>query len=204
MKNIPTKKLKVLILLFPFFLMLACEKDSETSAAEEFPAVVIQGIPVLTLENRVSLRDAPGREALLASGNHWTAGISGFADNGFPALTGEYKLRGPSVRDEERVFSVHLTRESLYFPEEWQPLTAGSIPVFRRAGEEGFLTAALMDDGNGTTWTAIFRFPQGLEYSGLDDVAFDQLLRAWTAKFLYFVSLTKTIEGLSLPAVVEF
>jgi hypothetical protein len=149
---------------------------------------------------------------LLVRGNYWTHGISGFGHNRFSALTGEYRLDGVSgeaaanKNGGANTFFVYLTREPLYFSEEWQTGRRGmtDIEIFQREGEEGFLAAVPLDDGRGASWVAVFRFPFGLEAAGLNDNDFNHILRIWIRRFSYFLSLAKTPGELSLPAAVEF
>ena len=147
-------------------------------------------------------------EMLLIRGNYWVNGIPGFGVNGFSALSGDYRYRAGEVPDEggrEEVFSVYLTREPLFFPSEWQSRQGtGGIQVFQRRGEEGFLAAALLDDGMGSTWFAVFWFKQGLQASGFGEEDFNRMLRIWAGRVIYFVSLSKSPRDISLPAAVEF
>ena len=62
----------------------------------------------------------------------------------------------------------------------------------------------MVDDGRGSYWIAVFEFPMGLKETGLGADTFNRLIQVWTSKFLYFLSLSKTIVDVSLPAIVEF
>ncbi|MDR1863541.1 MAG: hypothetical protein LBQ67_06445 [Treponema sp.] len=153
------------------------------------------------------------REAVLARGNGWVAGIPGFGSNAFPALAGEYRLGGlePKAAEEgekpgEAVFSVHASREALFFSDLWRrrPGTGSGI-VFQRFEGNALLAAAVLEAGPlQGSWTVIFQFPGGIAEAGLEEAAFSRLIDAWCSRFLYFASLIKTPGDVSLPAVVAF
>ena len=147
------------------------------------------------------------REAILMKGNEWIHGIPCFKDNSFAALTGEYcfRVHEAAGTGEEQRFLVYLCPDSLYFSEEWQPRRGtGNIETFLYNTEECFYIAAMLDDGTGVSWTAVFRFPSDMEESILTGDTFNQMLRVWSNKFFYFLYLAKSPGELSIPAVVEF
>ena len=140
-----------------------------------------------------------GEEVVLIRGNHWVTGIPGFGINGFSALAGEYRFQNTGD------FSVYLTREPLYFSAEWQTRPGtGDISVVQRQSEEGYFAATVLDDGRETAWIAVFLFPRGLEGAGIGGSVFNRMLRVWTSRLSYFISLAKTARDVSLPAAVEF
>ena len=174
-------------------------------------------IPDISSATDTSLQPAAGNEVVLIRGNYWITGIPGFGANGFSALSGEYRFQpagGVATSPgnitsygsgREGDFLVYVTRDVLYFSGEWQnrPGT-GNSKVYQRSGEEGFLAAAILDDSRENSWVAILRFPKGLEGAGINGDVFDKLLRAWTTRLLYFLSLSKTPGDVSLPAVLDF
>jgi hypothetical protein len=144
-------------------------------------------------------REKPG-EAVLVRGNNWVHGIPGFGVNGFAALSGDYRFEGPSSG-----FTVYVTRELLYFSEDWRLRPGmGNIELFQRSGEEEDFTALILDDSQGSFWTVVFLFPPGLAGTGLDAEAFNRLLRAWTARLSYFLFFSASPQDISLPGAVEF
>ena len=161
-----------------------------------------------------------GGEVVMIRGNYWVSGIAGFGSNGFSALVGEYRLQAAGAISQVRLlanerarflpgegdFTVYATREPLFFSGEWQarPGIGGGSPVLQRMGEEGFLAAAAVNDGSGASWTAIFRFKQGLEGAGISGDEFNRMLRNWTSRLFYFLSHTRTSRDISLPAVLVF
>jgi hypothetical protein len=162
---------------------------------------------------------------VLARGNGWVSGIPGFGNNAFPALAGEYRLEGLAraaggggAPPKRAVFSVHTSREPLFFsgpaaygqPGEtedaggWQP-RPGAGNVFQRLRGDDFLAVLVLEDGpEQGSWTVIFEFPGGIEALGMGNAGFNQFITAWSARFLYFLSLIKTPGDVSLPAVVNF
>lgn len=196
----PAFKLLKEFILFPAILLvfLACEQSDNGSA----------NIRLLTADSTVVTVEEPpnrnGREAILIKGNDWISGIPGFEENSFPTLSGEYRLRTGRTDGGNRFF-VYLSSERLYFSAEWQPgREIGNIQIFQRSTVYGFMVAGVLDDGHGVFWTAVFLFPLGREDLPLSDDAFDQMLRAWFSKLLYFLSLARTPAEISVPAVVEF
>ena len=141
----------------------------------------------------------------MVRGNYWAHGIPGFGANSFSALTGDYRIDGLSdgTAGQEEL-SVYLTAETLYFSGDWQQRDTGDIRTFQQTSAEGFFTAAVLDDGRGNNWTAVFRFPRALAEAGFSIETYNLIIRAWTQRFLYFISLTKNPQEFSLPAVVEF
>ena len=192
------------LLMAAAFLLQACEKMGLFPESTGLPAG----------DNRVILfeENTPGREVILVRGNEWGNGIPGFESNGFPALMGEYRIRTQEAEKsgQETRFLAYLCPEPLYFSDYWQRRAGpAGISSFKRDSEEGFLIAAILDDGMDALWTAVFRFPApergpGGDKAALTDEAFNQMLRVWTNKFFYFLYLTKNHGELSLPAVVEF
>ena len=195
-----TRQRMVLLVIFVLFLLLCCGKGGKNhengeNTGEELPVETVSGGQQQA--GRV-------REAVLVKGNDWISGIPGFEDNSFSALTGEYRLQ-PFTEGNERRFSAFLTPEPLYFSGEWQSGSGpGGIRLLQQTTEEGFLAAMVLDDGMGALWTAVFLFPLGLEETELSADAFNQMLRAWSNRFLYFLSLSRSDREMSLPAVVEF
>lgn len=197
--------------LFMVSMLSSCEKNGEASESREDSTGIPQEIP-----------DAAPQEnhaVILIRGNYWTPGIPGFGANSFSALTGEYRFEDLSSQTDEtgesnegRDFSVYLTMEPLYFSEEWkQRPRTGDITVFQRTGEEGFITATVLEDSReasdfpkGVSWTAVFLFPRGLEEAGFSEDVYTQMLRIWMGRFSYFLSLSNTTREISLPAVVDF
>ena len=146
----------------------------------------------------VCLPAATAEEMVLIRGNYWVNGIPGFGTNSFSALSGVYRIG-------ESEFSVYLTKEALYFSGVWQRRPGfGDVSVFQRQGKEGFLVATPLDDNRGNTWFAVFLFTAGLERAGFSDDAFNRMLRLWTSRASYFLSLFGTSTDPSLPAVLEF
>ena len=199
--------------LFPLFLMLlllSCakagpENTGNPSAPEAAARAPDRSEPAKTT-----------RGIVLVRGNYWAHGVPGFGTNGFLALTGEYRLldftspgagqeTGTEENAAEKEFSVYLTREALYFSDEWQNrAVTGQGQVLQYDSEEGFHVAAILEDGRGTSWIAVFRFKNGLEAAGFSGDSFDRMLRLWAGRFLNFLSTSKSSNDLSLPAVVEF
>ena len=158
---------------------------------------------LLTVSHKTEAETA--RRIILLRGNNWITGIAGFGHNGFSALSGDYRLEGQAAGGNNRDFTVYVTKENLYFSDYWQPRSGtGNLPVFQSTGKDGFFAAAMLEDSHGAPWAAVFHFPAGLDGAGLSDVVFNQLLRAWTGRFLYFLSLSKNLSELSLPAALDF
>jgi len=190
------KSTKYILFLAVLILLCSCEKavenieNPETSAGNSHAGTAR------------ALSQQSGREAILIRGNYWMNGIPGFDDNSFPAFTGEYMLR---AQGKEERFLIYLSPGTLHFAAEWQPRReTESIRVLQRQWEGGFLAATILSDGNGVFWTAVFYFPSGLEASSPINNAFNQMLRPWTYRFLYFLSLARNPGDISLPAVLEF
>jgi hypothetical protein len=159
--------------------------------------------------------EAQNRRAVLDRGNAWVTGIPGFGDNALSALYGEYRLdlpAGNAAPEGEgdaggRRCRIWLSGESLSFSgNAWQARTRiDGVPVFQRRDGEALLAAFAFSGGTGLgSWTAVFRFPQGLAAAGLDDVGADALIGQWLNRFRYFLSLIKSPADLSLPAVIAF
>jgi hypothetical protein len=158
--------------------------------------------------------EAQARRAVLDRGNVWVTGIPGLGDRGFSALFGEYRLDLPAGNAaaageaaREPRCGIWLTGESLSLGgDSWRPRTRiAGVPVFQRQDGEALLAAFTFSGGPGLgSWTAVFRFPQGLPAAGLDDPGADALLDRWLNRFLYFFPLIKTPADLSLPAVFTF
>ena len=184
------------------FMLQACEKTGENH----------ENAGNFTGNNRVMAQEQQpsAREVILIRGNEWIHGIPCFEDNSFPALTGEYNFLAPekgaaAETGEEKRFLVYVCPESLYFSKEWQPRAGtGSIVTYQQNAEECFFIAAILDDGMGSSWTAVFRFPPELEESVLTGDTFNQMLRVWSNRFFYFLYLARNRGELSIPAVVEF
>jgi hypothetical protein len=147
---------------------------------------------------------------VLTRGNGWVSGISGFGDNAFPALSGEYRREGLEAPDsaggakaERVVFSVCTSKASLFFSGEWQSRPGGGQAIFQRFQGEDLLAATVLE-GEQDSWTVIFEFPGGIEESGLGNTGFNRLVGAWSSRFLYFLSFIKNPGDVSLPAVVVF
>lgn len=197
------------LLLLPMLILIpACRRTEEDPDASSNPGGANNSAAGFAEENAKKtiqgVAGQTGRQLILLEGNEWTYGIPGFEDNSFSSITGEYKLLNAG-KVEETYFFVNLSPEPLYFSGEWQTRRGtGNIQVYDKTAEEGFLAAAIIDDGNGTFWTAVFRFPRGLEEAGLSDDVFNQILRVWLNRCLYFITLAKTPRDISLPAVVEF
>lgn len=181
------------VFLFFFFSVIfvifqSCHEYASASANEESEPALLETMPVLEA----------GRRLILTRGNHWIYGIPGFGANNFPALMGEYRI---SSAENTGVFWVYLTREVLFFSQDWQPAGANN-QRFERSGEDGFF-AAFRVDARGVYWFVVFRFPPGFEtaFSAGD---FALLYQAWTDSLLDFLPPAGRIADTSLPAVVEF
>jgi len=212
-KNEMSRHMKI----FPLFLsalVLICIPSCEKTGNDS--SVVIPDVPS---EADNSLRTGAVNEAVLLRGNYWITGIPGFGVNGFSALTGEYRFlpagginsktsrgnisSGESGREGD--FLAYVTRDALFFSGEWQSMPGtGNGKVYQRSGDEGFLSAVILDDGRENSWVAILRFPQGLEGAGITTDVFNTMFRTWTSRLLYFLSLSKTPGDVSLPAALDF
>jgi hypothetical protein len=155
--------------------------------------------------------EAQARRAVLDRGNVWVTGIPGLGAGEFSALYGEYRLDLPaeSAGDSAQAprCRIWLTGESLSLGgASWQPRTRiAGVPVFQRQDGDALLAAFAFSGGPGLgSWTAVFRFPQGLAAAGLDDPGANALLGRWLNRFLYFFPLIKSPADLSLPAVIAF
>jgi len=197
------RKIGLLLLLAVFFVPTACDQEAVSSEnAADFENESMTGTV------QVDLRQ-PGREAILIRGNEWIYGIPGFGDNSFHAISGEYLLQTASQprtgTREGNDFKVYLSPELFYFSDEWETRRGtGTMQVFERHVGGEFIAAAMLDDGRGVLWAAVFQFPFGLEGAALNDDSFLQMLRAWSSRLLYFMSLARSIGEISIPAVVEF
>ena len=195
----------LLAVLFLFF-SVSCEKAGKASVNEDNPASENSPLPGVSAVNEKT--PLAGGEMVLIRGNYWINGIPGFEVNRFSALTGDYYIRnaGAGVSGESGEFSVYLTGEILHFFGEWQsrPGTGEGLSVFQRTWEGGFLAAAMLDDGRGASWFAVFLFPAGLEGAGISGDGFNRMIRIWTSRVSYFLSLSKAQRDVSLPAVLEF
>jgi hypothetical protein len=207
--------MKAFLLLSVFFIVslaLSCEKPNAIPGSGENPP---GGSPAIASANTgvsptadaspaapaglVAARESP-REAVLVRGNNWVRGIPGFGVNGFPALSGDYRLQGPAPD-----FTVYVTMEQLYLTDDWHARPGmGNVEVFQRSGEEGDFAAVLVEDGRGILWTAVFLFPERSDRAGLGEDAFNRLLRVWSARLSYFLFLSASPDHVSLPGAVEF
>lgn len=187
-------------------MLLSCK-----GSGEALPIAVSDSVESLgagpVFDPETSLRVETTRRVVLSRGNQWVNGIPGFGVNVFAALAGEYRLSpraaGGTGSGGAGDFSLYLTTESLFFTGEWQPWPQNDR-ILWRDDEGAFLAAmAIEDSRGGPSWIAVFEFSHGLEEAGLDANAFNQVIRIWTSKFIYFLSLSKIIEDVSLPAVVE-
>ena len=195
-KNLP-------VILITLFMLAGCGKAGENNENDGYLAA---GNPAGDGAAKTAIeegRPVTAGEAILVRGNNWIYGIPGFKDNGFHALTGEYRFQTAGA-GEERIL-VYLCSEHLYFSEEWQPRRGmGNIQASQRSAGEGFLICVMLDDGKGVLWNAIFQLPFKLEEKASGNDALNQFLTAWSNRFLYFLSMTKTQGDISIPAVVEF
>ena len=192
------------IVLFVFVLIpvaASCQKEERDIDRAE----VTVSSTGTTAVNTVSPENT-AREAILLRGNSWISGIPGFGINSFSALMGEYGLGFSSSQTERGdVFTVYVTMEPLYFPENWQIRpNMGSSRVFQRSDGESYLVAAILEGSQGILWTVIFHFPNGIEETGLNTESFNSLFRVWTGRMAYFLYQSATPEGISLPGAVEF
>ena len=196
-----------LFLLSAFLLMGSCDKTGEifksTALKPEEPNQAYPALQEQTMHNR---------SAVLENGNNWVQGVPGFGVNAFAALAGCYRLLDPegepkSTIDENNAkgsFYVFVTGELLYFSSNWLQVANGTMQAYQLSGEDGFVEAVVLEDNKGIFRTAVFQFPQGLDYCGMTIGSLNQMLPVWTSRFLYFVSQADTRGELSLPAVVEF
>jgi hypothetical protein len=170
---------------------------------------------------------AASRGAILIRGNEWLTGLPGFPANAFAALYGEYRIEFPgdalpagsgfegTDTGEPRMaalsfieappdFYVWLSKENLYLPQDlWETRADIAGYTVRQRNEGDSLLAALAIDG-GTdrdSWTLLFQLPRP---AGLSPAETDLLIRTWTSRFRYFLSLAATPADVSLPAVVNF
>jgi hypothetical protein len=137
--------------------------------------------------------------AILVRGNIWSRGLPGIEPNGFPVLHGEYNLKTGET-GADMVFSVWICGEPLVFSQDgWQNRQGiqGYTAFQRREGETLFIAVPLQN--NQGAYTAMFRFT-GDETEAM----FNRLIRAWSSRFLYFLSSIKNASDISLPAVVNF
>ena len=204
-------KVSGMLLTVLILMLLSCEESG--GAAVKDAAVSVSELQGAVVEAPQSVETA--RRATMIRGNYWVRGVPGFSVNNFSALTGEYRLpaadagsvspraAGEAGSGGEGDFSVYLTIEPLYFSEEWRPW-GGIERALQYSSEDGFFAAVTADDSRGSFWVAVFRFPLGFEKAGLSTDTLNHLLLAWTNRFSYFLSLSKTIEHASLPAVVDF
>jgi hypothetical protein len=186
-------------ILFLLFVLFAC-KDRETAVIVPAPRAAPPNAAVQ-------------REAVLTRNNGWVTGVSGFASNAFPALSGEYRLEGPDLREtgegkssRRAGFSVHASRAPLFFSDLWQRRPeAGGNTVFQRFLGNDLLAAVVLEVSPAQgLWTVVFEFPGGTADMGLNNAGFIRLIEAWSSRFIYFASLIKTPGDASLPAVVVF
>jgi len=163
-------------------------------------------------KNREDSVNSPSRQPaggnptiILTRGNNWIRGIPGFGINGFPALTGDYKIDGLDFE-----FSVYVTMEQLFFTDEWQAKTGlGNLEAYKSSqisldDDEQDLIAVLIEDGRDFVWTAVFRFPEADSAGGPDEVLLDRMIRVWAARLSYFLFLSDSPQNLSLPGALEF
>jgi hypothetical protein len=188
--------------------LFSCGSEKPAIPAAD-PASPAEAAPVEAPPAEAAPKPAGERVAVLVRGNGWVSGISGFGDNAFPALSGEYRLEGAefpetagSAKAGRAVFSVRTSRAPLFFSGEWQS-RPGAGAVFQRFQGEDLLAATVLEDNQGP-WIVVFEFPGGIAESGLGDTGFNRLVGAWSSRFLYFLSFIKTQGDVSLPAVVAF
>ena len=192
------RKKEFILFLTILFMLAACKKTGQ-SAENTVDSVVDSAAETVQELPRQS-----GREAVLLRGNQWINGIPGFEDNSFRALTGEYRINSSALEEEKHLW-VYLSSEPLYFSGEWQARQGmGNIQVFQRSTGEELMAAAILDDGKGVFWTAVFHFPLGTEGFAVSEDTISKFLRAWSSRFLYFLSLARNPGEISIPAVVEF
>lgn len=189
----------LLLPLAILFMLSACKQSDENTIKTTGNSAAESTVRTAQEDTRQQ-----GREVILIRGNEWVNGIPGFEVNSFYALTGEYRLRTAGAGGGKE-FTVYLSKEPIYFSEEWEMRRGmGTMQAVQRSANEGFMAAVTVDDGKGVLWTAVFLFPLGLDGSLFNDDSFNQMLRVWLNRFLYFLSLARTTGDLSIPAVVEF
>ncbi|MDR2303241.1 MAG: hypothetical protein LBE10_01450 [Treponema sp.] len=137
--------------------------------------------------------------AILVRGNIWSRGLPGIESNDFPVLHGEYSLKTGEKR-ADMAFSVWICGEPLAFSRNgWQTRQGiQGYTAFQHREEETFFIAVPLQNNQGA-YTAMFRFT-GDETEAL----LNRLIRAWSSRFLYFLSSIKNASDISLPAVINF
>jgi hypothetical protein len=135
--------------------------------------------------------------AILVRGNVWSRGLPGIEFNDFPVLHGEYILK---TGETETAFSVWICGEPLTFSGDgWQNREGiQDYTAFQRREGERLFIAVLLENSQGA-YTAMFRFT-GDETGAL----LNGLIRAWSSRFLFFLSSIRNVSDISLPAVVNF
>jgi hypothetical protein len=159
---------------------------------------------------------AQNQRAVLIKGNEWQTGIPGFGINTFPALFGEYLTEPAAVTavtaggDYRPLrFMIRVSGQALFFdPGLWQP-RPGVNSAMQQQNNDSLLIAIPYTGQNDTgTWTILFQFPRGPGEDAnsplFSEAEADRLIRAWTGRFGYFLSLVKNFADISLPAVVVF
>ena len=196
-----------LLLTALFLIFLSCEESGGTLSMAVSGTAGAGGAGSVP-EPEANRQVDTIRKMVLSRGNQWVSGIPGFGANNFSALSGEYRLSPRAGSDTGTAgagdFMIYLTMEKLFFSGDWVQLDNRVLRRHSDSSEGASLTAVLIDDHRGASWIAVFEFPRGDEETVLGVNAFNQLLQAWAGKFLYFLSLSKTIGDISLPAVVEF
>ena len=123
----------------------------------------------------------------LESGNQWTAGIPGFAENALSAFTGEYRV--PAKTGTVRIW---LTREFIYY-EGWDARNSITTrTVYQKRGNGSLVAAASLNN----TWTLVILFPPGTEFTPEEE---DRLIMVLVNKFADFSGQGQNI---SLPALI--
>ncbi|GHV94421.1 hypothetical protein AGMMS50293_07410 [Spirochaetia bacterium] len=156
---------------------------------------------------------AQEQRAVMIRGNEWQTGIPGFGNNVFQSLFGEYEVEsgirpqsGQAGHTVQGVFSVRVcAEEPLVFAEGlWQPRPGLGPAVQRQDGDSLLVSIPYSNQNIAGSWIILFQFPRALTEAGFNDAAANRLIRSWTDRFGYFLSLIKNFADISLPAVVNF
>jgi hypothetical protein len=129
-------------------------------------------------------------------------GIPGFGDNAFSAISGDYGLETPGQDREEAGFSVWISSMDMYY-EAWTRISPIAGCETRTRESEGRRLVTLAFDIPRGFWTAVFSFPQeeGTTLTGAEQ---NRIIETFAARFVYFLSFSRTRNDVSLPAVLVY
>ncbi len=206
------------VLFLPLLLFSSCEmalrlKDQIIPSPQSGSAtgVLVSYFPDQKLPETVPVRLPT---VILNKGNKLVYGLPGFGENAIRAITGEYKIElpentaGQTEKTSPLVITAWLTSEFMFIsPELWSPrVSLQTYHAMERRDDQGLhIISGLPNTVAGQEkWTILFSIPGETINAGITDAYTDRIIRAWTSRLSYYISISQTDIQVSLPAVVTF